>query len=171
MGVPRFFRWVSERYPQILQKIIDSTPPEYDNLYLDMNGIIHACSQEFANSLIEFSEEELIRKVCNYVDRLFHTIRPTKLFYMAIDGVAPRSKINQQRQRRFLSVHRDEKLKQQLIADGKPVPEVIFNRTAITPGTQFMYNLSEALQFYIKKKISEDLSWREVQVIFSGPEV
>jgi len=170
MGVPRFFRWVSERYPQILQKIYDSHPPEYDNLYLDMNGIIHACSQEFANSLIEFSEEELIRKVCNYVDRLFHTIRPTKLFYMAIDGVAPRSKINQQRQRRFLSVHRDEKLKQQLIADGKPVPEVIFNRTAITPGTQFMYNLSESLQFYIKKKISEDLSWRQVQIIFSGPE-
>eukprot|EP01132_Coremiostelium_polycephalum_P001004 gene1004-1274_t len=135
-----------------------------------MNGIIHACSQEFAHSLLPFSEEELIRKVCNYVDKLFHNIRPRKLFYMAIDGVAPRSKMNQQRQRRFLSVHNDALMKKKLEMEGKPIPDVIFNSTAITPGTEFMSNLSEYLQFYIKKKISEDLSWREVQIIFSGPE-
>ncbi|EGG13984.1 5'-3' exoribonuclease [Cavenderia fasciculata] len=162
--------WASERYPQIIQNLVDSNPPEYDNLYLDMNGIIHACSQEMTTKLIRFSEEELIRLVCNYIDKLFHIIRPTKLLYMAIDGVAPRSKLNQQRQRRFLSVFREEKEKKELIKEGKELPEVIFSRNAITPGTEFMSNLSECLQFFIKKKISEDLSWREIEIIFSGPE-
>ena len=66
MGVPKFYRWVravpmcanvicqlltlepvqrlqlSERYPKINQIISDlMLMPEFDNLYLDMNGIIH----------------------------------------------------------------------------------------------------------------------------------
>lgn len=58
MGVPKFYRWLSERYPLINQKIGDaSLLPEFgtgvrcgalmglscsaDNLYLDMNGILH----------------------------------------------------------------------------------------------------------------------------------
>lgn len=42
MGVPKFYRWLSERYPLINQAIDETTLlPEYDNLYLDMNGIIH----------------------------------------------------------------------------------------------------------------------------------
>jgi 5'-3' exoribonuclease 1 len=45
MGVPKFYRWLSERYPLINNLLSDrSILPEIDNLYLDMNGIIHACT-------------------------------------------------------------------------------------------------------------------------------
>ena len=42
MGVPKFFRWLSERYPTISQLIAENRIPEFDNLYLDMNGIIRS---------------------------------------------------------------------------------------------------------------------------------
>ena len=45
MGVPKFYRYVSERYPLVNQAVDESSLlPEVDNLYLDMNGIIHGAT-------------------------------------------------------------------------------------------------------------------------------
>ena len=59
MGVPAFFKWLTVRYPQCvidalapadLEKLHQQfqqeqvkANPAVDNLYLDMNGIIHPC--------------------------------------------------------------------------------------------------------------------------------
>ena len=41
----QFYRWLSERYPKINQVITnEALLPEFDHLYLDMNGIIHGCT-------------------------------------------------------------------------------------------------------------------------------
>ena len=36
MGVPKFFRWMSERYPAISQLIADNRIPEFDCLYVSV---------------------------------------------------------------------------------------------------------------------------------------
>jgi 5'-3' exoribonuclease 2 len=160
MGVPKFFRWLSERYPKINQRYgsppnpetrqryfddddnnngsssppleepdplsMCGLPPEIDRLYLDMNGIIHGCSHNnsgggvgdvegqeepfdgangsggaAANGAHRISNEEIFRNVCYYLDRVIgDMVQPKELVYMAIDGVAPRAKLNQQRSRR-----------------------------------------------------------------------
>lgn len=46
-----------------------------------------------------------------------------------------------------------------------------FDSNCITPGTPFMARLSEVIKFYIQKKVKEDQSWRDVEIIFSGHEV
>ena len=48
--------------------------------------------------------EQKINAVLNYLDEIFYLVQPKKLIYIAIDGVAPRAKMQQQRKRRFKSI-------------------------------------------------------------------
>lgn len=73
--------------------------------------------------------------IFNYIEHLFGKIKPQKLFFMAIDGVAPRAKMNQQRARRFRTALDVEKAREKAIRGGEEMPtEEAFDSNCITPG-------------------------------------
>ncbi|KAH7032973.1 exoribonuclease [Microdochium trichocladiopsis] len=173
MGVPKFFRWLSERYPAISQVIAENRIPEFDNLYLDMNGIIHNCTHKDSDdATFRLSEDEMFIRIFNYIEHLFGKIKPKKLFFMAIDGVAPRAKMNQQRSRRFRTARDAEEARDKAIREGQEMPkEPPFDSNCITPGTEFMAKLTQQLKYFINKKISEDSDWQGCDIVLSGHEV
>ncbi|CEN60295.1 Putative Exonuclease Kem1 [Aspergillus calidoustus] len=173
MGVPKFFRWLSERYPTISMLIAENRIPEFDNLYLDMNGIIHNCTHKDSDSpAFRLTEDKMFIAIFNYIEHLYGKIKPKKLFFMAVDGVAPRAKMNQQRARRFRTALDAEVAREKAIAQGVEMPkEDPFDSNCITPGTEFMAKLTEQLKYFISKKISEDKDWQGVEIVLSGHEV
>ena len=97
MGVPAFFRWLSRKYPSVIiecleqktqecdgvKQPVDSTQPnpnqvEFDNLYLDMNGIIHPCTHP-EDKPAPKNEDEMMIAIFECIDRLFAIVRPRKV--------------------------------------------------------------------------------------------
>lgn len=102
MGVPALFRWLSNKYPKIISPVIEekaqevdgvSIPIDYrgpnpngeemDNLYLDMNGIVHPCSHP-EDKPAPANEEEMMREVFKYTERVVNMARPRKLLMIAV---------------------------------------------------------------------------------------
>ncbi|XP_056100748.1 5'-3' exoribonuclease 2 isoform X4 [Rhinichthys klamathensis goyatoka] len=200
MGVPAFFRWLSRKYPSIVVhcleekakeyngiKIpVDTSKPnpnevEFDNLYLDMNGIIHPCTHP-EDKPAPKNEDEMMVAIFEYIDRLFNIVRPRRVLYMAIDGVAPRAKMNQQRSRRFRAskegaelVEEKQKMREEVIQRGGYLPpegiKERFDSNCITPGTEFMDNLAKCLRYYVSDRLTNDPGWRNITVFLSDASV
>jgi 5'-3' exonuclease len=148
MGIPLLFSYLSRRYKnsELLRKYIAECE-ECENLYLDYNGLIH----KVINELTEKTEEcDLMREIYKETIEIFELVKPKKLMYIAIDGVAPRAKMNQQRMRRFKS------------AMGNTT-ESFFDRNKVTPGTEFMDKLS----IYLKSKLKDYVKALSIEIIFS----
>lgn len=116
--------------------------------------------------------EEIYSAIYNYISFLVNHIRPQKRIYIAIDGVAPKAKMNNQRQRRYHSARANNSMNEFLTDELKTDQGVVsFKNNSITPGTEFMIDLIEHIKFFIKRKIHEDENWKSIEVIFSGGDV
>ncbi|KAI8526281.1 hypothetical protein RHMOL_Rhmol13G0296400 [Rhododendron molle] len=144
MGVPSFYRWLVNKYPNTVvnafeeeggddagggsSSVVDSRSSrpnpngfEFDNLYLDMNEIIHPC---------------------------FHPV----------DHEAE-----------------ERKLRTEFEMAGKPVlpkqESEVSDSNIITPGTEFMDELSKDLKLYINQHLETDAGWKNIKVILSDSNV
>ncbi|CCJ29283.1 unnamed protein product, partial [Pneumocystis jirovecii] len=155
---------------------------EFDNLYLDMNGIVHPCTHP-EDKPAPTNEDEMMLEIFKYTERIINMVRPRKLLMIALDGVAPRAKMNQQRSRRFRAAQDAEKKASDLEeflkllkASGKSIDETLEKKKAwdsnvITPGTPFMDALAKSLRYWIIYKINSDVAWKNLKVIVSDASV
>ncbi|GKV34983.1 hypothetical protein SLEP1_g43309 [Rubroshorea leprosula] len=187
MGVPCFYSWLVNKYPNIRVKaieelgdVIDWSSPnpngiEFDNLYLDMNSIIYPCFGPHDTL------SQVFNNICEDVDLLFSIVRPRKLLYLAIDGVAPRAKTFLQRSVKFsaaklaeLIEEEKDRLRDEFEREGKrvlPKGKIELYTSNINPGTKFMHILSSRLKGYIQLRMNNDPDWKDIQVILSDVNV
>ena len=176
-GIPKLFRWLVDLYPVVLESVGEGLSKDgvmqVDNFYLDMNGIIHTCTHSNNDKLIMLNEREMFSRIFAYTDRLYKLVKPTNKMYLAIDGVAPRAKMNQQRSRRFRSSKEREALLADYVAkEGKLPDDESFDSNCITPGTEFMFRLGIAFRRWIDYKMETDPFWQNgAEIVFSGPDV
>lgn len=61
-----------------------------------MNGIIHNCSHPNDNDVhFRITEEQIFKDIFFYLETLFNMIKPQRLFFLAVDGVAVSSTFHQ----------------------------------------------------------------------------
>lgn len=176
MGVPKLFHTLIQQYHHnditnptgfnIIKPNINLDLPTY--LYLDFNGAIYQCIKSGIKT-----EETLILHVLQYLDTLCLYVPNVTFIYIALDGVAPLGKIKNQRERRFHSICRNKRIQKLIEKYGSSID--IENATnacsldtnMITPGTHFMYNLSNAL----KQHLSTNVLYNNKQIIFSDSSI
>ena len=174
MGIPKFAYFISQRYPLIVKKIKEKVDvPEIDNFYLDLNGVIHNVSH--GNSILiscqKRSYEDIYLDTCDTIEKLFQIIKPKNLLFISVDGVAPRTKMNQQRIRRYrkntnMTMEELEIIKEKGIDINNQ-----FNSDAISAGTKFMFDLTTYIKNFIINKKKSDKNWAKIEVILTGADV
>lgn len=139
MGIPGFYgRWLTKHARHVIKK---TYPRQVSSLALDLNGIIHMARINVYGTpdnprkgLNRKTEEQLLNEmylqITSQIEELIQIYHPRDALIVAIDGVAPAGKIKQQRSRRFINA----------------TPDFAFNSNAITPGTNFMFELDTYLR-------------------------
>ncbi|WIA19878.1 hypothetical protein OEZ85_005778 [Tetradesmus obliquus] len=187
MGVPGLFSFLRRRYPQICrptEKRREGQPRSdsdtTDNLYIDMNHIIHSCTHAYvAKDRPEgLSRQQQLGGMAAYLEALLDLLQPRRVVLIAVDGVAPRAKMNQQRTRRFLSAHISDitdgierEVKREMLSEAGGaivIPDVTrFDSNIITPGTDFMTELAQWLRQWAADKAANDPRFKHTTFIIS----
>ena len=134
MGIPVYFKTLVSKYQDTILLKGKANTDKINYLFLDLNCLIHPCCRGLTD------ENEMIDKILFEIQRLIDYTEVTDLLYIAIDGIAPKGKMKQQRMRRFKSA-----------LERKYSNEVRWNTNAISPGTYFMEKLNLKLKEFIKE--------------------
>ena len=118
MGIPSYYKNIIQTYPDVIETK-EKTKLKINHLFLDLNCAIHPCC---ANKT---DENQMLNDIFLKIEECISITNVKDLVYIAIDGPAPRTKMEQQRQRRLKSLKEKK----------------IWDTNQITPGTKFMDKL------------------------------
>lgn len=150
MGVPSLCYYYYNKYNKTNELTIEPSELSKMNisdLFFDYNSMLHPCAHQILSAnhdkyilidnlevRLDLIEKDIITNCINYTKLIISQVSPENV-YLVIDGVAPRSKMNQQRERRYKS----EFLR-------KPDEIPLWDSNNITPGTKFMDKLIQELK-------------------------
>ena len=172
MGIPYAFHYYYNKYNCENELMIDFAKLFTLNihyLFFDYNSLIHPCAQQILSAnhdkyieisnedkRIEIIENDIIQNCMDYTRYIINQVIDVKKnynseirqVYITIDGVAPRSKMNQQRERRYKSEFFKVK--------NDSSKSLLWDSNKITPGTNFMKKLKVKLLEF-SKNIKDEL--------------
>ena len=167
MGIPSYYRTLIQRIPHAIQR---KAPSGVKTLVVDMNCMIYHVLKEPKMMATPFPgeagklawERTLQTEVCSYLKHIWKESGSPSETYIALDGVVPYAKIKQQRFRRFKGGAEPH-----IPHNGGPGDSdsgawgqgssggpgggawggsPIWDKNAITPGTQFMASMAVSLK-------------------------
>lgn len=155
MGVPYYFYQIYKKYNNETKLMItenDVKGMNVDHLFFDYNSMIHPCAHQVISSVsceltTEQLEEKIIENCIIYTNYILNLINP-KSVHITIDGVAPKAKINQQRERRYKSYRfkqLTEIVDENVNENKEEKMKITWDSNKITPGTLFMTKLKNSL--------------------------
>ncbi len=150
MGIPFYFSYLIKNHRGLLKKY-SRQKLSVDNLFIDANPLIYNSIKKNQQN----THQHIVDSVVDQITELISTFSPQKKTFIAFDGVAPVSKLEQQRGRRY-----KRRFELPESAESSATTDTPFNTIEITPGTPFMKYLNEELS-----KVFRD----EPAIIYTGP--
>ena len=185
MGIHGFFPWHIKNNPKDISKLkkgqdLNTLKINIDNFFIDVNGLLHSSAQSVfkygsnkpnksllgknINKIIKSSSKKNQKKVfehiCQTIENLLSIVKPNKRLILCVDGPAPLSKQNQQRQRRFKAA----------LERSSEDPDT-FDSNCLTPGTKFMDSITKYIDWYVRTNINTNPIWKSLEVVFSSEKV
>jgi 5'-3' exoribonuclease 1 len=180
MGIPKYFRYISLQYKEnqgnqgnqgnqsntekdIINNLDDSYVGKFDNLYLDLNCLIHPVLRKIKFISDTQFFDEGAKNILTEIGNIITLIKPKTNVFIAIDGVAPRAKMEQQRRRRYKSQF-EKWLSEPIYKKYNLTAPKQWDTNAISPGTDFMDKLDD----YLTSHIGYLKNMTTANIIFSG---
>ena len=158
MGIPRFAKTLSTRYPLIVGNINNNSDvPIIDNLYLDLNSSIHEISHSDGRNILSYlkskTNEQIYQEVCDFINQIIELIKPQNLLMIALDGLSPLAKINNQLESRYAKSFGYKNEIIELFDELHLGRKNYFDKNEISPCTDFMIEFEIYLDNYIQQKL------------------
>jgi len=180
MGIPLYFKTISKKFPetliskfaQVLERKNYAGEKINTHLFFDLNCAIHPCCRNILKSYNETKvkdnilEKRMLTEIIDYMKKIIELVSPNTIF-IAIDGVAPFSKMTQQRERRYKSQLNKTIEEHVRIEMGLELPNY-WDTNAISPGTNFMDSIYDRIVSEIKKGNLESELGVNTKIVFSS---
>jgi len=150
MGIPKYHKWLEERYPQAFA---EAQHERANHVYVDVNALLHDCMRWAT------TEDNFFQSLFAKLDGLFRTVAPDKTVFLAVDGPASCAKCLTQRQRRRAHAQKDARNSKGAKGwKSKGKGKGGLSNNMLTPGVPFMTKLTSALEYYAAKSMKGVLS-------------